>query len=51
MHKNKEVTLISHDCLSILIMLHKMLNIMPAYLMLLAALSDAACLYNVFLCY
>ena len=37
----KKVKLINHDCLPIL-----MLYIMLAYLMLLAALSNAVCLYN-----
>ena len=36
-----KVKLINHDCLPIL-----MLYIMLAYLMLLAALSNAVCLYN-----
>ena len=35
--------LINHDCLLIL-----MLYVMLAYLMLFAALSNAACLYNAF---
>ena len=35
---------ILHDCLAILILLY----IMPAYLMLFAALSNAACLHNAF---
>ena len=38
----KKVKLINHYCLPILMLLH----IMPAYLMLLAALSNAVCLYN-----
>ena len=45
----KKVQLIYHDCLPILILLHTLLYIMLAYLMLLAALSDAVCLYNAFL--
>ena len=36
--------IINHDCLPILMMLY----IMLAYLMLLAALSNAACLHNAF---
>ena len=45
-HKNglmciKKGTLINHDCLPIL-----MLYIVLAYLMLLAALSNAVCLHN-----
>ena len=48
----KKVKLINHDCLPILMLLYIMLNIMLAYLMLLAALSNAACLYNAsFCCY
>ena len=39
----KNVKLINHDCLHIL-----MLYIMLAYLMLFAALSNAVCLYNAF---
>ena len=41
----KKVKLINHDCLPILMLLY----IMHAYLMLLAALSNAVCLHNVFL--
>ena len=44
----KKVKLINHDCLPILILLYIMLYIMLAYLMLLAALSNAVCLYNAF---
>ena len=44
----KNVKLINHDCLPILILLYLMLYIMLAYLMLFAALSNAACLYNSF---
>ena len=42
----KEVKLINHDCLSILLLLYIMLSIMLAYLMLFDALSNAVCLYN-----
>ena len=42
----KKITLINHDCLPILMLLYIMLYIMLAYLMLLAALSNAVCLYN-----
>ena len=42
----KRVKLINHDCLPILMLLHIMLYIMLAYLMLLAALSNAVCLHN-----
>ena len=37
----KKVTLINHDCLPILMLLYIMLHIVLAYLMLLAALSNA----------
>ena len=49
----KKVKLINHDCLPILMLLYIMLYIMLAYLMLLAALSNAICLYNAsfFFCY
>ena len=40
----KKVKLINHDCLPISMLLY----IMLAYLMLLAALSNAVCLYNAF---
>ena len=40
----KEVKLINHDCLPILMLLH----IMLAYIMLLAALCNFVCLYNAF---
>ena len=40
----KKVKLINHDCLPILMLLY----IMLAYSMLLAALSNAVCLYNAF---
>ena len=41
MCKIKEVKLINHDCLPILILLYIILYVMLAYLMLLAALSNA----------
>ena len=44
---HKKVKLINHDCLPILMLLH----IMLAYLMLLAALSNAVFLHNSFLCH
>ena len=44
----KKVKLINHDCLPILELLHIMLYIMHAYLMLLAAFSNAVCLYDAF---
>ena len=47
MHK-KEVELINHDCLRILMLLYIMLHVMLAYLMLFAALSNAVCLYSPF---
>ena len=40
----KRVKLINHDCLPVLMLLY----IMLAYLMLLAALSNAVCLNNAF---
>ena len=43
-----KVKLINHDCLPILMLLHIMLYMVPAYLMLFAALSNAVCLYNAF---
>ena len=43
-HKN--VKLINHDCLPILMLLYITLYIMLAYLMQLAALSNAVCLHN-----
>ena len=46
-HK-KKVKLINHACLPILMLLYIMLYIMLAYLMLLAALFNAICLYNAF---
>ena len=42
----KNVKLINHDCLPILMLLYIMLYIVLAYLMLFAALSNAVCLYN-----
>ena len=42
----KKVKLINHDCLPILMLLYIMLYIVLAYIMLLAALSNAVCLYN-----
>ena len=40
----RKVKLINHDCMPILMLLY----IMLAYLMLLAALCNAVCLYNAF---
>ena len=45
----KNVELINHDCLPILMLLYIMLYIMLVYLMLFAALSNAVCLHNAFL--
>ena len=42
--RREKVYLINHDCLPIFMHLY----IMPAYLMLLAALSNAVCLYNAY---
>ena len=42
----EKVKLIKHDCLPILMLLYIMLYILLAYLMLLAALTNAVCLYN-----
>ena len=42
------VKLINHDCLPILMLLYIMLFIMLAYLMVLAALSNAVCFHNGF---
>ena len=42
----KKVKLINHDCLPILTLLYIMLYIVLAYVMLLAALSNAVCLHN-----
>ena len=44
--KFKKVKLINHDCLPILMLLYIMLYIVPAYLMLFAALTNAVCLHN-----
>ena len=41
-----KVKLINQDCLPILMQLYIMLYIMLAYLMLIAALSNAVCLHN-----
>ena len=49
--KRKEVKLINHDCLPILLLLYIMLYIMLAYLMPFDALSNAVCLHNSFLSY
>ena len=46
--KKKEVKLINHDCLPILILLYVMLYIMLAYLMLFVASSNTVCLHNAF---
>ena len=49
----KKVKLINQDCLPILMLLYIMLYIMPAYLMLLAALSNAVCimlLFSIYFC-
>ena len=40
-----------HDCLPILMVLYVMLYIMPAYLMLFAALSNAVCIMIHFFLY
>ena len=44
----KKVKLINHDCLPILMLLYILLYTMHAYIMLLAALSNAVCLHNAF---
>ena len=44
-NNKREVKLINHDFLPILMLLYIMLHIMLAYLMLFAALSSAVCLY------
>ena len=44
----KIVKLIYHGCLHILMLLHVMLYIVLDYLMLLATISNAVCLYNAF---
>ena len=41
-----KVKLINHDCLPISMLLYIMLYIVFAYLMLIAALTNAVCLYN-----
>ena len=46
--KRKKVKLINHDCLPIFVLLYIMLCIIPACLMLFAALSNAVCLYSLF---
>ena len=43
-----KVSLYNYDCLPILMLLNIMLCILLTYLMLLAALSNAVCLYNAF---
>ena len=45
----KKIQLINHNCLPILMLLYIMLYIMPAYLMLFAALLNTVCLHNAFL--
>ena len=45
----KKVTLINHDCLPILMLLYIMLYIVPAYIMLFAALTNAVCIMLLFL--
>ena len=47
-NKRKRVKLINHDSLPILMLLYIMLYVMPAYLMLFTALSNAVCLHNAF---
>ena len=47
----KKVKLINHVCLPISMLLDIMLYVMLAYLMLLAALSNAVCFYNVLFFY
>ena len=44
----KKVKLINHHCLPILVLLYTMQYIMLAYMMMLAALSNAVCLYDAF---
>ena len=46
----KEVKLINHDSLSILMFLYIMLYIILPYLILFAALSNAVCLHNAYFC-
>ena len=43
-----KVKLINHDCLPILMLLYIVPYIMLTYLMLFAALSNAACLHNAY---
>ena len=43
------MNLLHYDCLPISMLLYIMLYIMPDYLMLFAALSNAVCLYNGYL--
>ena len=45
----KKLKLINYDCAPILMLLYMMPYIMLAYLMVLAALSNAVCLCNAFL--
>ena len=47
----KKVKLINHDCVPILMLLYIVLHLMPVYLMLFAALSNAVCLHNAFFGY
>ena len=47
-NKRKKVKLINHDCLPTLMLLYIMLCVLLAYLMLLATLSNAVCLYDAF---
>ena len=44
----KKGKLFNHDCLPVLMLLYIMLYVMLAYLMLLAALSNAVCLHSAF---
>ena len=44
----KKVRSINHHCLHISMLLYIMQYVMLAYLMLLAALSNAVCLHNAF---
>ena len=45
----KKINLFNLDCLPFLMLLYIMLYIMSAYLMLLAALSNAVCFNNAFI--
>ena len=47
----KKVKLINHDCMPILMLMYIMLHIVLAYLMVLAAISNAVCLNNAFYSY